>query len=253
MMRRHWFGLVLGLLLGISIAGRADEQDEGRKLADAAIQAAGGPVKLDQLKAVTLKGKGVVSEDGTDAAFTFDGTVQGQDHFRLNLELEHNGQMEKLVVVLNGDKGWVKHGDDKVEEFPAEVLPLIQAELHALRLSQMLTNLKNQAVTVTPLGEMKVNDRPAQGLKIVRKDRPDVDLFLDKETSLPIKCQLRVREPKQEQEVTHAWFFSSFKDVGGAKHPMKVALHRDEKKLFELELSEVKIEEKVDENTFSMP
>src|SRR5262249_46294553 len=113
--------------------------------------------------------------------------------------------------------------------------------------------LKDKAVKLTPLGEMQVNDRPALGLKIVRKDRPDVDLFLDKESKLPIKCQLRVKEPKQDQEVTHQWYFSGFKDAAGAKHPMKVTLHRDDKKLFELELSELKIEEKVDDSTFAMP
>src|SRR5262249_2214571 len=117
----------------------------------------------------------------------------------------------------------------------------------------MLTNLKDNAVKLTPLGEVKVNDRPALGLKIVRKDRPDVDLFLDKETTLPVKCQLQVKEPKQDQEMTHAWFFSGYKEIDGVKHPMKVALHRDDNKLFELELSEVKIEVKVDDNTFAMP
>ena len=143
-MRRLFCSLfVVCVLQGFSFVGRAaDEQEEGVKLAEAAIKAAGGQVKLDHLKAVSLKGKGTVTEDGSDAAFTIDGIVQGQDRFRLNLELERNGQMEKLLVVLNGEKGWVKHREDKVEEFPAEVLPLIQAELHALRLTQMPTNLK---------------------------------------------------------------------------------------------------------------
>src|SRR5262249_39072055 len=51
--------LVVSVLLGFSFVVRAaDEQAEGVKLAEAAIKDAGGQVKLDHLKEVSLKGKG---------------------------------------------------------------------------------------------------------------------------------------------------------------------------------------------------
>jgi hypothetical protein len=250
-MPRHWCGLlVVGLLLSFGLTGRADEQEEGLKLANAAIKAAGGEAKLDKLKIVSMKGKGTVSEGDQDATFTIEGTVQGLDRFRLDLEMSFGGRTEKVLIVFNGDKGWAKT-PDKVEDAPPDAIPLIQAELHALRMAQMLTSLKDKAVKLSPLGEVKVNDRAANGLKFVQKDRPDVDLFFDKETHLPIKCQMRVKE--REGEMTHEWFFSDYKELGGAKHPTKIALHRDSKKLMEMEITEVKPEEKLDESTFAKP
>jgi hypothetical protein len=234
------------------LAVRADDQAEGLKIVDAAIKASGGPAKLEQFKAVTLKGKGLVTENGHEATFSFDALVQGQHRFKMQFEVNEDGRMQNLLIVADGDMGWVKHGD-RVEDFPAEVLPIIQAELHALRAVQLLSGLKDPAVKLSPLGEVKVNDRAALGLKIERKDRPQVDLFFDKETNLPVKCQLRVKEPKQEQEVTHAWLFSGHKEIAGVKHPMKVTLMRDDAKLLEIELNEVKVEEKVDDNAFAKP
>jgi hypothetical protein len=115
-----------------------------------------------------------------------------------------------------------------------------------------VTPLKAKDLKLSPLGEMKVNDRAALGIKVVKKDYPDVDLYFDKETHLPIKCELRVKE-KNGMEVTTAWFFSDFKEVAGVKHPLKVALHREDKKMMEMEIGEAKSEEKVDEGTFAKP
>jgi hypothetical protein len=242
---------VVGVVLGFTLVGRADEEEEGLKIVEAAIKATGGAAKVDQLKAVTLKGKGTASEGG-GATFAFDLLVQGQDRFRLQLDVNENGNAMNILVIADGDKGWIK-GRENVREFPAQILSLLLGELHALRSAQMLTTLKDKAVKLSPLGKVKVDDRPAIGLKIVQKDRPEVDLFFDKDTHLPVKCQLRVKEPDKEQEVTHSWFFSGHKEIDGVKHPMKVTLNRDDTKLLEIELSEVKVEDKVDENSFAMP
>jgi hypothetical protein len=243
---------MVGVVLSCSLMVRAGEQEEGVKIVDAAVKAAGGEAKVDQFKAVTLKGKGLVTKGGEEATFNFDVLVQGQDRCRLQLEVTHDGRTENMLVVVDSDKGWVKHGD-QVRDFPAEVLPLILGELHSLRAAQFLTGLKDKALKLSPLGEVKVNDRPAIGLKIERKDRPQVDVFFDKETHLPVKCQLRVKEPNNEQEVTHSWFFSGHKEIAGVQHPMKITLHQDDTKLIEIELNDVKAEDKVVENAFAKP
>jgi hypothetical protein len=252
-MRGHVCGaLAVGVLLACVGVGWADDRAEALKIVDAAIKAAGGEAKLDKLKIVTLKGKGTVHEGDNEAGtVTLEGTVQGLDRFRLNLDLDIMGRNQKILFALNGDKAWAKH-DDRVEDAPAEVISIIQSELIALRMAQLLTPLKDKDLKLSPLGEMKVNDRAALGIKIVRKDQPDVDLYFEKESHLPIKCELRVKEPNG-MEVTTAWLFSNFKETAGVKHPTKVSLSRDDKKMMEMEISEVKPEEKVDESTFTKP
>jgi hypothetical protein len=241
--------VVVGVCLGIPSV-RADEQAEALKVVDAAIQAAGGAAKLDQLKTVSMKGKGTLQERGQEGTITFEGTAHGLDRFRLDLELSMMDRMNKVLVVFAGDKGWAKH-DDRVEDAPEDAVPLIRAELHALRMAQMLTPLKDKDLKLSPLGEMQIGSRAAVGIKIVKKDLPALDLYFDKQTHLPVKCSLRVKEHNEEK--SHEWVFSNYKEIAGVKHSMKVALNRDGEKLLELEISELKPMAKADEGTFAKP
>src|SRR5262249_34314589 len=209
-MRRHvCTALALGVLLATGSFGRADEQTEALKIVDAAIQAAGGAAKLDKLKTVTLKGKGMVHAPNEEGTFTVEGTVRGLDRFRLDLDVNINDGMQKLLIVFNSDKGWGKFGD-RTEDLPAEAIPLVKAELHAIRMAQMLTPLKDKGIKLSPRGEMKSAGRAGVGIKIVKKALPDVDLYFEKKTHLPMKCELRVKERNAAQEALHEWSFSDF-------------------------------------------
>jgi hypothetical protein len=244
--------LAVVVLVAWNSSGRADEQADALKIVDAAIKAAGGEAKLDKLKIVSMKGKGTVHEGDQEAGtFTIAGIVQGFDRVRLDLEMNIMDRNQKFLVVINGDNGWVKR-DERVEDAPAEVLQILRAELNALRLTQLLIPLKDKELKLSPLGEMKINDRTVLGIKVVKKDHPDTDLYFDKETHLPVKCELRVKEPNG-MEVTTAWHFSNHKEAAGVKHPLKVSLHREDKKMMEMEISEVKGETKAEENTFAKP
>jgi hypothetical protein len=214
----------------------------------AAIKAAGGEATLDKLKIVTLKGKGTVQEGEQEGTFTIETTVQGGDRFRLELIMDGT---EKALLVLSGDKGWRK-GGDRVRDLPAEIITLLKAELRALRMAQMLTPLKEKERKLSPLGEVQIKDRSALGIKVAEKDHPDVDLYFDKETHLPLWCELKVKE-RADNEVTTEWIFSEFTELAGIKHPKKVSLNRDGTKIMEMEISELKPVEKVDEKIFAKP
>ena len=251
-MRGHVCGaLAVCVWVAWSGVGRADEQAEALKIVNAAIKATGGEAKLEKLKLVSMKGKGKVLEGNQDGTLTIEGTAHGTDRFRLQLDMMVGDQSINFLIVFSGDKAWAKR-DDRVEDLPAEIVAIVKAEMQALRMAQMLTPLKDKDLKLSPLGEMKIDERAALGIKIVKKDHPDVDLYFDKETHLPIKCELRIKEPNG-MEVTTAWHFSNFKESADVKHPMKIALHREDKKMMEMEISEVKPEEKVDENTFAKP
>ena len=120
-------------------------------------------------------------------------------------------------------------------------------------MAEMLTPLKDKDIKLSPLGEIKINDRPAVGIKIIKKNHPDVDLYFDKQTHRPVQCELRTKEPEAGQEAAGAWLFSDFKDMGGVQHATRLVLNRDGKKILEIEISEVKPEDKVDDDTFAKP
>lgn len=249
----RWFAYgIVGVVLIAAVPVQADDQAEGAKVIDRAIKAAGGEAKLKTLKAVTLKGKGKVHEN-SDIEFSFEASVDGLDRMRLDLEAVEGGQQHKIQVVSNGEKVWAKKENGEVDEPPPEIMTLVKTELLALRGCQTLLPLRDKGHHLAPLGEARVNDKPAMGVRVSRKDLPDVSFFFDKETGLPVKAEMRVKEDKGGMEATHEWYFSDYKEIDGIKHPMKVSLYRDGKKFLEGEVSEVKAEEKLDDSVFAKP
>jgi hypothetical protein len=253
----RWCGLcVVGVLLACAAPVRADDQAEGMKLVDAAIKAAGGQKKLKELDRVWLLGKGKVMTGNKEAEMNMDALAQGHDRWRLQFDVTEDGKNKSILLVVNGDKGWAKM-EDRVEDAPAPILKMINQEFRALRLAQMLTPLKDKGVKLSPLGEVKINDRAALGVKVVQEKQTDVDIYFDKETHLPVKCELRIKEPKGDQEgdkeITTSWLFSNPKSIDGLKHPMKIVLNVDDKKMMELELGRVDPGTKLEKNAFDKP
>ncbi|HMF11833.1 MAG TPA: hypothetical protein VKE94_05985 [Gemmataceae bacterium] len=252
-MRRHAMGaLVLSVWIASNGVGRADEQAEAIKIVDAAVKAAGGAAKLAKLETLSLKGKGTINNDAKEASFTGEGTLRGLDHFRLDLDVSLGDEPVKIVFALDGKKGWRKV-NDRVFDTPDLAIPLLTSGFQAFRMTQMLTPLKAKDLKLSPLGEIKIDGRAAEGIKITRKGRPDVDLFFDKETHLPVKCGLPDKLPEEDQEQTFEWVFSGYKELGGVQHPTKLVLNVGGKKRLELEINELRPGEKVDDGVFAKP
>jgi outer membrane lipoprotein-sorting protein len=243
---------VVCLLLAGTGTTRADEQADMKAVVEKAIKATGGKAKLARLKEFTVKGKGTAEADNKKIPFTIEASVQKSGRFRMELNAEDNGRAINFLLVINGDKGWIKVAD-RQEKAPKEIMEALKADAYALRLAQRLLHLLDKDVKLSPLGEVKVGDNDAVGVKVERKGQLDVSLFFDKKTGLPIKCELMVKDSPNGQELSHEYLFSDFKDLGGIKHFGKVILNRDGKKLLEVELSEVNPEEKLDKTLFEKP
>jgi hypothetical protein len=244
--------LVVCLLLGSTGPAAADDQAEMKALVDKAIKAAGGKTKVAGLKALTWKGKGKVRVKGNEASITIDASMQALDQVRLEMTAEFNGQMESVALIINQDKGWFKD-PRRVEAAPQEILTFLKADLYALRLAQTLVPLKHKDCKLSALGEIKIDDRPALGIKAVRKGFPEVDVFFDKESGLPIKCQVQVKEDKGDETRTHELFFSKPKKTDGLVHFTKFTFKRADKEMIEVELSDIKPVDKVDDTQFAKP
>jgi hypothetical protein len=231
---------------------RANDQAEGMKLVDAAIKAAGGADNLKKLETVILKGKGKITLNNSDIDMTCELSARGSEHWRLQTDSVVDGKAKSVLIVINGEKGWAKN-EDRVVEAPPEAFRTRKQEFRGMRIALMLTPLKDKAIKLSPLGELKVNNRAAVGLKAVQENHPDLDIYFDKETHLLVRCELRIKESKDVEETTTTWFFSDAKAVDGVKHPMKVVLEVENKKVMELEITELKPAAKLDDNAFDKP
>lgn len=231
----------------------ADERADALVIIDQAVKAVGGADKLKTLQAVTWKSKTKATVDGQEINFTASGAIQGNDRCRIELDVQINNNNAAIILVFTKDKGWIKGNDNDANEAPKNVVAMMMTDLLALRLAELLLPLKENNLTLSPLGETKINDRAVLGVKVTPKDRPEINMFFDKETGLPAKCEMQVKESEDAAELLHEFFFSDYKDFEGVKHFTKFKVKRDGKDFMETEVSELKSVEKHDEGMFGKP
>jgi hypothetical protein len=221
---------------------------------DKALKAVGGEEKLAKFHAGSCKGKLSGKVEGQE--LSLDGKVfwQGLDRFRLEADVKVGGQDMKVVVILNGDKAYFK-ANDKLEDGPGDAGPLIKEMTYCMRLPQLLGLLKDKGFKLSSVQETTVDDRAAVGLWIVHEDHKDAGLYFDKENGLPVKTETKLSDP-QGKEVNFEFFYSDFKDVDGVKHPSKIRIKAplgQQASEMELELTEIKTADKLDEKLFDKP
>jgi len=241
--------VVLAILAGSSEYVRADDS-QAKAIVDKAIQAAGGEEVLKKYAAVTSKMKGTVHAMGMDIEFTADVAAQGSNQQKVVLEFTIEGMKFTLTQVLNKDKGWTKL-NEMVTDLDGDKLTEVRRAAHEQWLGTLLP-LKSKDVQLTLIGDSKVEDKPAIGIKAVSKDRGDVTLYFDKDTHLLVRTEARVKDDMSGQEMNQETTYSGHA-TKGAKLPTKLAVKRDGKAFLEAEITEIKAEEKLDDSTFEKP
>lgn len=243
--------LCAGLMMPATLA-RADDKAAG-DLLEKAIQAYGGAEKAAKLTAIAAKGKTTISEGGMEVTFTFDVSLQGFDLMKMEAEVSIAGQTMKTTMVLNGDKAWaVNPGTGKTEEAPKEVAPLMRQVMTALRSAGNPAGLKDKDIQLAHGGVGKIDVVDTEILRINRKDLTEITLVFDKKTGMPLKAETKIKEPNAN-EASIEFAYSDFKEVNGVKHPHRVKILRDGKDIAELELTEIKLDQKFDASTFEKP
>jgi hypothetical protein len=244
---RHILGLsTVGVLAFVLVsASKADDQDQARAIVDKAIKAMGGAEKLGKFKNQTWSAKGTYYGMGDGVPFTANYAISLPDKFRFEVE-------GFMIVVFNGDKGW-RQLMGETQEMDKEQLANQKDDLYVGQVASLLP-LSDKAYTLTLLGETKVEDKPAVGVKVTHKDRPEVKLYFDKENGLLVKSEAKAKSAEEgNKEVNQESIYGNYQQVDGAWLAGKVTIIRDGKKFVEAENSDWKSAEKLDDKLFSKP
>jgi hypothetical protein len=233
------------------VAPPSHAQDEARAIIEKAIKAHGGPGNLAKTKAMRSVGKGTVDVMGQSLPFKETNTMQQPSQFRSEVVLEIGGQQVTILVVANGNDVWISAMGNTMDA-PDLAKDEIKNALYAARVGSLTPLLEDKNFKLSLLGETKVKDRPAVGLKVSRTGQKNIDLYFDKETNLVAKIVRPVLD-QAGQEVIEDRFLSDYKDVEGLKRPSKVLAERGGRKYMEAESVETKYFDKIDANEFSKP
>jgi hypothetical protein len=228
------------------VAGAAAEEAESaaaRKIIDRAIEAAGGREALKRYEKpfqLERKGKSFV---GGDVDFTLISTTWLPDKIRTDQESIRNGQKTSFGVRFNGEKGLLLPAKREMVELG---LRNLRDLLYSYRLATLLP-LDDPQFKLAALDEIMLDGRAAIGVKVSCEDRPEVRLYFDKDAMTLVKLAREFNGTLSEQ------IYDDFAELDGLVYPKKVVQYSDGKKILDMETTEFKFLDKVDEAIFEQP
>jgi hypothetical protein len=243
--------LALCCTIGFVELARAEE-DATRAIIEKAIKAHGGIEKLKKLKksAVQSKAKGKIHVlGGIDV--TMEISAQS-GKFRQVIEGELNDNKFTQYVLFDGKKLRIYVNDMEIKLDDKKLLKAVQEQLYAEKITGLVF-LKDKGIKLAALGEVKVGDTAALGVRVSSEGHKDVNLFFDKAKGLLIKTETRATDFMSGEEKTEEKILKDYKMLDGFLQPTKVDVIRDGKKVAELEIEESKIVDRFDDDTFTKP
>jgi hypothetical protein len=232
----------------------APAQDkEARSLIEQGIRALGGEAKVAKLRTLHTNYEGHFFNRDARAALKAELAVQLPGQFRMQMDVEINNNKLTVLDLIDGDKGQ-RSVNGNTKPLEGELFTAIRRALRNLHVAGALPELlKDKAHSLSPLGELKVNDRPALGVKVSRKGRADVDLYFAKDNHLLVKVEWKAPNSDLQQEVAWEALFANYKEADGVPCPRSILLNVDGKKYMEVEVTEVRFAERIDDGMFTRP
>ncbi len=225
--------------------------DSARSLIDKAIRARGGEVALTRFPAFTWKGRAKIHAGGRSFRTTDEGAEDLPERLWGRSQWEENGTAVRETLVVTGGRGWTVR-DGKLEAMDKAEVAELRERMHSEWLTR-LTPLKDKDYRLELLGVARVGDRPALGVRVSREGHRDVRLYFDKESGLLLKEEYRIKVVQTGREYTEEVFYGDYKDVRGAKYAMHRTLRSGDNFSSEVDLTEVKPCEKLDDALFVRP
>jgi hypothetical protein len=238
--------LCAAIFLAAGVARAAD--DDAKAILEKAIKAHGGEEKLTKYKAGTMRSKGKVETPVGEIEFTQESWYMLPDKMKEVAELDLMGNKIKTVALINGDKLSLEANGKEVELSDA-VKETLQEGSRRLQFARLVP-LRDKKYELSIIGEAKVLDKPAIGIKVSAKGMKDVSLYFDKKTNMLVKAESRAKDAMSGEEVTEERIIVEYNMKDPMPTPKKVLINRDGKKYMELEIQEAKFLEKIDDAEF---
>lgn len=196
--------------------------EEPRALIERALKALGSAETIKQQPAVRMKVKGKIGSEALGQTLGIEGDVwEFNKRSRLMFQTDFLGNKIEATVVLNGEKSWIS-SNGRVQEFGKDEIDSQRVSKHVDRVTDLAPLLADKGFTFAPLPDIKVEDRPAAGIKASYKDQPDTSLYFDKETGLLVKYAYRAKMSSDKKESLHETVLSDYRVLDLASADEKI-------------------------------
>ncbi len=251
MLRLRVLAITSCVLVASVLLVRAQDTDL-KSVLRKSIEAHGGEKNLNKFKAVVTKFKGKMEVAGFKADVTGETSLQRPDKVRNTMTLDINGKAIDIVTVFNGKKLWVSAMGMTKEIDDEKILKAAREEMQAEGANSLSDYLK-EPYELSAIGEVKVKDKAAIGVRVSRKGQKDISIFFDKQTHLVVKTEMRTLDGNTGQEVTQEKYILGYQDKEGMKVAKRVEIQKDGKVFMDIEILETRALEKLDDAVFAKP
>lgn len=245
---RFGVGLALGLLVASST--RADDRSAALEVIGRAVRAHGGERALAKAQTAHRTGKGTMVLYGQSSQFSTDTTFQLPDRLRDVIDFQLGDQKNRLVFVINGFSGW-----QVTPAGPAEMdkdrQTDVREETYVIWLTTLVPLPADKDFVLTTLPEAPVLGRPALGVKVARKGRPDVSMYFDKQSNLLVKTARQARQAGRT--IDKEYLYADHKEFGGVRLATRYTELINGNKSVELLITGYDFPDRIDAKTFEKP
>lgn len=250
-MRR--FLLPLTSFAMVMLFTQASRADEAKDIINKAIKAHGGKEVLVKYKGSksSMKGKITLPMVG-ETDFTRESAYMLPDKFKETLELDIGGNKISVVTIVNGKKMSIESNGMEIKVTDAIKNTMKDAQ-NMLQIGRLVPLVEDKAYKLEGLGEIKVEDKPAVGVRVTSKGKKDVNLYFYKDSGLLAKVEFRGVEPGTEKEITEERIFVEYQKEkkDGQAVPKTVLVKHDGKDFLKAEMVEVTFHETLDDSEFA--
>ena len=243
---------------GLSSPTFAGEEPTPHAIIDRALKAGGGAENIRLYKAVSFKAETKIED--TKETVKLSGIFAAPTLFRI--KMEKTGITKEMLMVSGGDTFWIKEGTETVKEFhngkdKATFENMVRI-FYGLSLPDQLLVLKRKPYKLTVVGDQPVNGVQAVALRVNHELRPEVLLYFDKATSLPVKAQLKIKLTnagslfRKSSVESLEFFFDDYKEINGLKHFTKLKMRVGDMSVV-FEVRELKLLKTYDSEMFKKP
>jgi hypothetical protein len=215
--------------------------EAARNLLSAAIAAAGGAENLARSPALGWHGKASI--------FIGERTIRIEGEWRTQppgravvetVEIE-KGPDSKRMLILNGDRGWIRVGG-KDQPMPPAMLMNERDQFYlyyVLRLAPLSDpRFRLSAISSDPDGH--------RGMRVQREGHRDVDVYLDKANRV-VRLVTTVHDPQADRDVNEELRLSGSVEADGVKWPARIQISQDGKPFFDLEVTNFRTAARLEE------
>jgi hypothetical protein len=239
--------LACGLVVWPTSPACGDDPADARAIVERAIEAAGGREALAKYEApFVIERKGTSFAGNRAQQFTQRVTKWLPNRIHTEQRTTPDGPVT-FGFVFNGEKGWTRNLGEVVE-LNATAVSRYRDGLYRDWVATLVP-LADAAFRLSTVEEIILESRPALGVKVSQKDRPDVRLYLDKESFALVKLIQQVNETSALEEV----YADEYGEVDGVAYPKKAIVYGGGVKMHEVEITKFEFIEPPAEDFFNHP